>query len=294
MSHVLIVEDSITQALEIQLLLEEAGFEVELSSNGLEAIEAVERRVPDLVLTDLDMPGMNGLELVETLQRDHASLPVVLITQYGSEEVAVQALKKGAASYVAKRNMARDIVTTIDDVLVIASAHRHQEWLLECLLQTESRFVLENREELIPPLIGHLQQNLRRMKFCDENTLIKVAVAINEALTNAIHHGNLDVGSELRERDEEGYFDLIERRRDQPPYRGRRVHVSAMESPQEAVYVIRDEGSGFDPAGLGDPTDPSNMLKVSGRGLLLIRTFMDEVYHNPSGNQITMIKRGET
>ena len=137
------------------------------------------------MLTDLDMPELNGLELVETLRREHATIPVILMTQFGSEEIAVQALQKGAASYVPKRNLMRDIVSTIDDVLVLANAHRHQDLVLECLTLTESHFVLENNQELIPPLIGHLQQNLKRTRFCDEMGLIHLAVALNEASARA-------------------------------------------------------------------------------------------------------------
>jgi hypothetical protein len=54
--------------------------------------------------------------------------------------------------------------------------------VLECLRQTESHYVLENNQELIPPLIGHLQQNLKRLRFCDEMGLIHLAGALNEAL----------------------------------------------------------------------------------------------------------------
>ena len=59
----------------------------------------------------------------------------------------------------------------------------------------------------------------------------------------------------------------------------------------EARFVIRDEGPGFDPRTLPDPTDPENLLKPSGRGVMLIRTFMDAVAFNETGNEITMIKR---
>ena len=59
----------------------------------------------------------------------------------------------------------------------------------------------------------------------------------------------------------------------------------------EATFLVRDEGLGFDPSTLPDPTDPANLGKVSGRGLLLIQTFMDHVEHNATGNQITMVKR---
>ncbi len=82
-------------------------------------------------------------------------------------------------------------------------------------------------------------------------------------------------------------------RRRRPPYRERRLYVHARLSRSEAVYVIRDEGPGFDPATVPDPTDPANLEKASGRGLLLIRAYMDEVIHNRTGNQVTLIKRRE-
>jgi anti-sigma regulatory factor (Ser/Thr protein kinase) len=140
-------------------------------------------------------------------------------------------------------------------------------------------------------LIGHLQENLARMRLCDEIGRIRVSVALQEALVNAIYHGNLEISSELREGDGKAYYALIEERRTQKPYSLRRVTVIARESPAEASYVIRDDGPGFDPQSLPDPTDPSNLERVCGRGLLLIRTFMDDVYHNAVGNEITLIKR---
>jgi anti-sigma regulatory factor (Ser/Thr protein kinase) len=68
------------------------------------------------------------------------------------------------------------------------------------------------------------------------------------------------------------------------------VRLTALQTRTSVTYVITDEGPGFDPSALPDPTDISQLERVSGRGLLLIRTFMDEVRHNDRGNEITMIK----
>ena len=57
------------------------------------------------------------------------------------------------------------------------------------------------------------------------------------------------------------------------------------------MFVVRDGGSGFDITQVPDPTDPENMLRPSGRGLLLMQTFMDEFHFNDIGNEVTMIKR---
>jgi CheY-like chemotaxis protein len=292
MATALVVDDAAVERHRVgKLLAKDHGLTVLSAANGKEALDLLMREHADLVLTDMLMPEMDGLQLVEEIRHKFPSLPVILMTAHGSEELAVQALQKGAASYVPKRNLAAELRETIESVLGVASAGRGQQRLLECLLHTESNFVLENDPSLIPALIGHLENNLTRMKLCDENGLIRVAVALREALVNAIHHGNLELDSHLREQDEKAYYKLLEERRQLEPYQDRQVYVQAKESHQEAVYVIRDEGKGFDPTTLPDPTDPSNLDKVSGRGLLLIRTFMDEVHHNKDGNEITMIKR---
>src|SRR5262249_40063385 len=132
----------------------------------------------------------------------------------------------------------------------------------------------------IAPLVGHLEAGLTRMALCDETGLIRIAVALREALVNAMEHGNLEVSSVLREGDGRSYHELVQARRQQSPYCDRRVHLTVKESRSEAVYAVRDEGPGFDPSILPDPTDPANLEKVSGRGLLLICTFMDEVHHD--------------
>ena len=64
-------------------------------------------------------------------------------------------------------------------------------------------------------------------------------------------------------------------------------------SPSQAIYVVRDEGPGFDPSSLPDPTDPANLDRPCGRGMLLMRTFMDNVIYNDKGNEVTLFKQRE-
>ena len=68
------------------------------------------------------------------------------------------------------------------------------------------------------------------------------------------------------------------------------ISIRATREPYLEVRV-KDQGKGFDPAKLPDPTDPANIEQACGRGLLLIRTFFDEVSHSPSGNEIIMIRK---
>jgi anti-sigma regulatory factor (Ser/Thr protein kinase) len=176
-------------------------------------------------------------------------------------------------------------------VLSASQVKKQERRVLERLRRAETQFVIENDTTLIPALVGHVEEDLSRLKLCEPSGLVLLGVALHEALTNAILHGNLELDSELRETDEKAYYRLAAERRVQPPYADRRVYLSATLTRDEAVFVVRDEGNGFDPALLPDPTDPANLGKVSGRGLLLIQTFMDRVEHNEKGNVITMTKR---
>ena len=176
-------------------------------------------------------------------------------------------------------------------MLAAARVDRRRQQLLECLTDFECRFELSNDPAFVPLLIAHLQDYLVRMGLCDLNSRIRVGIALEEALLNAVYHGNLEISSELRQDGSDAYQRLGEQRRLQAPYAERRVYVHLQLGRAEARVVIRDEGPGFDVAKLPDPTDPENILKASGRGLLLIRTFMDEVVHNATGNQITMVRR---
>ena len=289
---VLVVDDAaIDRRMTGALIEQNLGWRVSYAEDGAAALAAMERELPRLVLTDLRMPGMDGLELVAAVRRQYPSVPVVLMTAYGNEEIAIQALREGAASYVPKKTQDRDLVPTLEQVVAVSKMERHQQQLLERLSHTESSFVLDNNRTVIPALIQHVQEYLTRLQLCDQNERIRIGVALEEALLNAILHGNLEASSELRQVDEDNYYRLAEERRRQPPYRDRKVHFTFKLTRSEAVVSIQDDGPGFDMSSLPDPTDPENLVKVGGRGLLLIRTFMDEVTFNEKGNQITLIKR---
>jgi hypothetical protein len=215
---------------------------------------------------------------------------VILMTAHGSEGLAVKALRSGAASYVPKQELAKDLLETVESVIESAGGKRDESRLLQSLKRTESEFELENDPALIPPLITHLKDCAIRMNG-DDPGLIQMTVALREAVLNAMDHGNLELDSALRESDDHSYHALQRARRGQKPYSDRRVFVTVRQAPGEAVYVIRDEGPGFDTSQLPDPTDPANLEKRSGRGLLLMRAFMSEVRHNARGNEVTLVRR---
>lgn len=286
-----VVDDLRTDQLLVSRLLESrTDLEVACANDGVEALAMMEARRPDLVLTDLQMPNLDGLQLTQEIRRRFPAVPVILMTAHGSETVAAEALRIGASSYVPKRLLSRDLTTTVERVLSIVASERQYQSVFESICRSEYDFKLGNDTDHVQPLIGFLRQDLKRFNFCDETTMMRIGVAIDEAICNAVHHGNLEVDSELRNDGYDLYLTQISERRTQSPYSERHVHVRAEVTATQVSYAIRDEGKGFDPDSIPDPTDPANLDKASGRGLLLIRTFMDVVSFSDDGRQILMVK----
>jgi CheY-like chemotaxis protein len=292
MPTVLVVDDSpVDRRVVGELLTRDPDLQVRYAVHGADALDTMASELPDIVVTDLLMPQIDGLQLVAAVRQQHPLVPVILMTSQGSEEISVRALQLGAASYVPKRVLATSLRDTIRKVLGVSSRARSQTRIMGCMTRTCYTFELENDSALFGPLVTYLQDEAAQMGLCTDADRTRIGVALEEALANALYHGNLEVGSELREKDIGAYYALIESRRRQPPYQDRRIEVEARFTRDGATFVIRDAGVGFDPGTLPDPTDPANLERVSGRGILLMRTFMDEVLYNQMGNVVTLVKR---
>lgn len=99
---VLVVDDDESLRRVTQVQLEQAGFKTVTAADAVEALSALRQSLPDLVITDLKMPGMSGLELLRRIRADYPELIVVLLTAYGTVESAVEAMKLGAYDYITK------------------------------------------------------------------------------------------------------------------------------------------------------------------------------------------------
>ena len=224
---------------------------------------------------------------MKAVRASDSSLPIVLVTGKGSEETAIEALRSGATSYSPKSKLSTDLVATVEHVLEMAQRMQYSHDTKLIPEPKSHAVVLRNELKLIGPTIENMQANLPAWSDRDR---LQIGMALDEALVNAMHHGNLEVDSTLREGDEQNYYELIRVRQSRPPFNERRVWVEYEFSDDHICIQISDEGKGFDPSIVPDPRTPENLHRVYGRGLFLIRNFMDQVAHNAVGNQITMTK----
>ncbi|MBS0209054.1 MAG: response regulator [Planctomycetes bacterium] len=301
MPSVLVVDDSaVDRLLAGRLLEKDPQLVVSYATQGAEALEQIARQLPDVVLTDLQMPILDGLQLVEAIRDRFPLVPVVLMTAHGGEDVAVRALLSGAASYVPKSELPRHLLQTVQNVLTVAQTHDQHRRLLDCLEERKMTFELDNDPSLVRPLVDHVQQWLVTMRLVDDASRLQLALALEEGLFNALYHGNLELTSDELEESrcslfESGARDVVAERAAQEPYLQRKIHVEVNLVRDEARFIIRDGGRGFDLSRVPSlASDASALTRERGRGLVLMQTFMDEVTRNESGNEVCLVKRRTT
>lgn len=293
MTRILLVDDSpVDVRLYTDLLQKDSDFKVHSCGDGVAALEAMAQNLPRVVITDMQMPNMDGLELVQKARARFPSTPVILLTAHGSEALATKALKAGAAGYVPKAQSGDSLVATVQHVLELSKSQDVDRRIHGFTKLLQYELALENDESLIAGVLQLARQRMSDYTAFDPGTLLQVEVALEQAMLNAIYHGNLEFkqygGIE---------FDKASRQKEakslvtKPPYSDRRVGVVMRITPEEARFVVKDEGAGFDVKEVSSLGLTHSLRGEFGQGLFLMWAFMDKVLFDKTGSTVTLIKR---
>ena len=196
MSTIVVAEDSATDMAMMCSLLQQAGHEVIKAGNGCEAIAQVREQPPDAIVTDLQMPEMDGEELVRHVIDQFPEIPIVLATAHGSERLAADALAGGAVNFVPKASVASLLPGVVRRTLDLSSADRTYRDVPGQLRNPEFYYKLETRIAAIEPAVKLLTQVLsasRSMRPCDR---MRIGTAVASAIFNAVCYGNLELTDE--------------------------------------------------------------------------------------------------
>ena len=294
MATILVVDDSLTERRLMGGWLERNGdFSVAYAADGQEALQWLRENRVDLVLTDMQMPNMNGLELVTAVRSEFPAVPIVLITAHGSADLASRALRKGAASYVPKSRFQDLLVDTVNQILDLSpAAVRSQSSLIDATF-CEIHFALANDPAKVAGLVDTVQTIVGSMGVCDATGQLQIGIALEQALLNAIYHGNLEM-SDTTDEEKLDREALFQQRINEAPYRDRKVQVQLKVTDAEASIVVRDEGPGFDVRKLTKIPLSTSLVDPSGRGFVLMWALMDKVTFSKTGNQVALVKHRES
>ena len=126
---VLIVDDEPMILHSLKGLLSDEGFEILTAPNGYECLKTIENESPDLVLLDIWMPGIDGIETLKEIKKIQASLPVIMISGHGNIDTAVTATKYGAFSFIEKPISIDKVIVAINNALNFRKLEEENQYL---------------------------------------------------------------------------------------------------------------------------------------------------------------------
>ena len=291
--RILFADDEHTTREIYKMCSERAGWQYKVVADGKSAMSELAQQSYDVLITDLVMPELNGLELLKAVRRRDANQAVIVITGRAEPLDLVELLREGAADILQKPVDYESIEQSVRRVL---AARREKDCLNHIYrLALYERTVYEltctdlfNQKFPLP-----IAERLYRGGKIDLNTKFKLELAFQEALTNSVEHGNLELESAWKEIiDEKGLdrYTLVGRQRMQDPrYSGRKVWVTIEYDRQCLCIVIKDQGTR--PWRKTESKGSAQVTQCFGRGLSLIHRIMDQVTFNEDGSEITMVKR---
>jgi len=274
MNSILIAEDDPTTRYLLRSVLKAAGFSVEAVVDGRAALEKLREKNFDLVLTDIWMPRLNGLELMARLRQEAIRPKVVVMTSDDTPETVLRAVREQAYQYLTKPVDAKAVVELVRDALAAQPASPPIEVLsarpdwVELLVPCELRVA-----DRISGFMNQIESNLPK------NVRDQIGQAFRQLLLNAIEWGGgLDPNQKVR--------------------------ISCLRGRRMLLYRITDPGTGFRFEGLkhaavaNPPNQPCQHLeererkglRPGGFGILMVKSMADELLYNEAQNEVVFVK----
>ena len=273
MNKILIAEDDSNAREGLSRLLKSYGFTVEAAVDGVDALERIQRDKFDLLLVDVWMPRMNGLELLSRLPRNYRT-KVIVMTADSTPETLLRALHEKAYLYITKPFVPKELLALVRSALESPGALEQIQVLSAEPEWVEIRFPCDRRvAERIQDMIGHLDSDLPL------EVRESVGLAFHELLMNAIEWG--------------GHMNP-----------NSKVQIAYLRTQKLLLCRIADPGQGFIQAEVDHAADDNlpdrpfehslvreeRGLRPGGFGILLAKSLVDELVYNEAHNEVVMVK----
>jgi two-component system response regulator AtoC len=183
-TKILTVDDEADTLELMEELFESKGYLTATASNGLEALNKIREDEPDIVISDIRMPEMDGMQLLELVSKRYPHIPVIMVTAHGTIETAVEAMKMGAKDYILKPLRLDEILIKVETIAQLRNLVKENEYLRSKLV---SRFDFKN-------IVGKSEKIIQLFKLIEDVAPTNTTILIQgengtgkELIANAIH-----------------------------------------------------------------------------------------------------------
>jgi len=287
---ILIVEDDFYSRKYLHDLLVLEQYECKAVANGEEGLAMYKQFQPEIIISDIQMPIMNGLEMLEKLRKIKSDVIVIMTTAFGSEEFAIQALRLGANNYLKKPISDHELLPILNKYKAFIDNKSGNDNLTGVIIRNEFSLVFDTNMKSISSVAERLVKSIET-NF-DNSELTNIELGLVELITNAVEHGNMQITSD--EKKEALANDTISQlyidRMTDPTVASRKVMIDYRYDLTGCQWIISDEGMGFDWESIPNPTRDGNLLELSGRGIFISRFLFDELEYIGGGNIVRVKK----
>ena len=299
--HVLVVQNDMDLAELIATILDIEGFRPEIAYDAEEGLTKVRDNNFDLIISDIALPGMDGLEFLKKIKVLRRDILAIMMTDNTDFNNAVKALNLGAVGFLVKPFTNYELRKQVEQIRTLSTNRRSRDFIFQHVLQEKHEIIIETGSlmsgENFVMVTNYLAEHFGAGVGLTATKMMQYGLAIHEALRNAVEHGNLDLSSKLKSRAEgndfgAAYDNLLKERITDPKYAAKKIVIEFIRTTNQVELKIRDEGKGFDHKVAKTKMEKCATPDVdcAGRGLALIDAYMDTVTYNDLGNEISLIR----
>lgn len=291
MKSILVIDDEKSIRDMLRAGLTQYGYNFYDAADGKSGVEVYKRTRPDIVLTDVKMPEMSGLELTRALKKIEYDTDIVIMTGFGSEELVIEALRSGASNYIKKPISFNELFNILDGIILNRERRRKSEVVRDVVVFEKKKLAIDNEISRIWGIINQILFNVP--SEVEDSILEGMRLGLYEIILNAIEHGNLGISFEEKSEaiQENDYLTLLDSRSSQADRKQKRVFIDSTIDHLMLSVEITDQGEGFDFHEFADPEGREEILRAHGRGIFLASLYFDSIEYVEPGNTVTVSKR---
>lgn len=290
MKKILIIDDEYPVRDVIKIALTENGYTVIEAADGKEGIQAFKDSLPDIVLTDVKMPGLSGIEVTKKIKEIKSDVDVIIMTGYGTEELVIEALRSGASNYIKKPASFKELFNILNNLILKRETRKRFEVNKDIVVFEKKTMLVNNDISKVWGIVNQILFNIP--SYIDKSTVEGMRLGLYEILVNAIEHGNLGITSEEKEEalNNNTYTELLKRHLSEAKKKDKKINIQSVIENEKLIIEVHDHGSGFDFKGQSALADPETILALHGRGILLASLYFDKLEYKGSGNHVIVEK----
>jgi len=295
LNRILVVDDNPEILKDLATLLTLHQYQVDTTTSGCEAIRKLRKICYDLVICDIEIPDINGLDFLEKLRNNNWSQEVIIITGYLEQDYFLRALRLGAADFISKPIDSKQLLKSIETVKKKSILKQKHSVPLEYFEEAQISYVIDPTKFSQITINQIMNPFLSQYIDLSQDTLNELFICADEMLTNAYIHGILELTKEERTQEFSQLLKIISHKLTEPAIASRRIRftISLNKEKNSIRITVEDDGKGFDyKIWLQRLAKPISInLDCYGRGLTMLYHLSDSLVFSKGGRKVEIIRK---